>query len=428
MQNSNADITTVCNKKEILVLCNNDGGLYRFRRGLLIELLKNYRVSVSCPKGIYTDELVKMGVEFINTPIDRRGTNPIRDLGLIRFYRKLIKKRKPLAVLTYTIKPNIYGGIVCRLLKLKTAYIPNITGVGTAVEDGGTLRKMLMLLYKTAVKGAYCVFFQNEANKAFFEQSMSISRAIILCGSGVDLGEYAYAEYPVDSVDSVDSMDSVDSVDSVGLVDSVDSVDSVGSVDSADSVDSVDSVDSAGNMDGAKLRLLFIGRVMRAKGIEELIYTAQKLHSQNANVEFTLLGGCDEHTYNERLQYLTNEGILNWVGEQRDVYSYIRNCHGVVHPSYHEGMSNVLLEAAATGRPVIASDIPGCREAFINGISGIAFEPKNAEALYNAVREFMGLSHEARMQMGIKGREHIERNFDRQSVINAYIDILKELM
>ena len=362
-------------KKTVLILCNNDGGLYKFRRELVSALAEKYRVVVSCPKGDYFDEIRALGAEFIDTPVERRGTNPLHDLKLMREYKKLIKSEKPIAVLTYTVKPNIYGGLAAK--RLKCPRIVNITGLGTAVENGGAMQKLLLALYRPALKGAHCVCFQNEANRDFFNDKLRIGRQVLLPGSGVDLNEFTPQPYPSDK-------------------------------------------------DG--LKLLFIGRAMKAKGVDELLSAVQRLHDEKANVRFTLVGGCDEQEYIDKLTKLTEEGVINWVGEKKDVKPYLAECHAVVNPSHHEGMSNVLLEAAASARPVIASDIPGCRETFIEGESGLAFNACDADSLCRSIKRFAGLPNEKREQMGKAARAHVEKNFNRETVTKTYLELIEELL
>ncbi len=359
----------------VLILCNNDGGLYKFRRGLLERLVGRYRVVISCPEGDFAQDIRALGAELINTPMERRGTNPLRDLKLLRAYMRLMKQYRPLAVLTYTVKPNIYGGIAARLYRRPR--IANITGLGTAVENGGLMQKLLMAMYRPALRGAHCVCFQNEANRDFFNSNMKIGRQVLLCGSGVDLKEHTAEPYPEDA---------------------------------------------------HGVRLLFIGRMMRAKGVDELLAAAQRLKNEGENISFTLVGGCDEAEYEAKLSKLTREGVIDWVGEKRSVKPYIAECHAVVNPSHHEGMSNVLLEAAATARPVIASDIPGCRETFAEGKSGFGFAAGDAEALYLAVKRFAALPNERRAEMGAFAREFVEKNFDRETVIRTYTDLIEELL
>jgi glycosyltransferase involved in cell wall biosynthesis len=282
-------------------------------------------------------------------------------------YIKIIKRIKPDIVLTYTIKPNVYGGIACAVTK--TPYISNITGLGTSIESQGLIQKVTLMLYRFGLRKASSVFFQNETNRKFFiEHEIVNGVSKLIPGSGVNLNKHRYEEYP-----------------------------------SSDTV-----------------RFLFIGRIMKAKGIDELLEAAQHVKGEYPNVQFELIGVCEED-YSEKLEELENHKIIKYHGQQADVHSFIKNSHATILPSYHEGLANVLLESASTGRPVLASKVPGCIETFEDGLTGFGFEVRSVENLIIAIHKFINLSHEQRRAMGIAGRGKIENEFDRNIVINAYL-------
>lgn len=355
---------------KVLVLSNFGMGLYKFRKELLQELIKQgHEVFVSLPNDEYIPLLKNLGCEYIESKVDRRGTNPLSDIKLLLSYIKIISKIKPNIVLTYTIKPNVYGGIACRITK--TPYLPNITGLGTAVENEGLMQKFTLNLYKIALKNAKCIFFQNEPNRQFFiDRGIIKNKSKVIPGSGVNLEQHRYEEYPDDK---------------------------------------------------ENIRLLFIGRMMKAKGIDELIEAAKKIKENHENVEFHFVGFCEEG-YSEELKELSSTGIIHYHGQKDDVHKFIKDSHATVLPSYHEGTSNVLLESASTGRPTLASNVIGCKETFDDGVSGIGFEVKNVEALISAIQQFLDLPHENKKQMGLAGRKKMEQQYDRKIVINAYLD------
>ena len=362
----------------ILVLANFGMGLYKFRKELLLELInRGHDIHISLPFDDYVPLLEDLGCKYIKTNVDRRGKNPFKDLKLLYYYVKMIKKIKPDMVLTYTIKPNIYGGIACRLTK--TEYLANITGLGTTIENKGLLKKLTLFLYKEGLRKASCIFFQNKQNMDFFiKNRITSSRAILIPGSGVNLEENKFKEYPID--------------------------------------------------DGT-LKFLFIGRIMKAKGIDELIESVRVIKEIYFNIEFHIVGFCEEE-YSKKLCELNEKGLIKFHGQQKDVQSFIKNIHAVVLPSYHEGLSNALLEVAATGRPVIASNISGCKETFNEGISGFGFEVKNTQELVKAIVKFIELPYENKKDMGIAGRMKMEKEFDRKIIIDEYIkqiNLLKEL-
>ena len=368
--------------KSILILSNSDSGLCDFRKELLCELVsKGYRVLVSVPDTGYVERIRSFGCECIGTSLDRRGMNPVKDMKLLLFYLKLIGRYKPDAVLTYTIKPNIYGGLAARLTR--TPYLVNITGLGTTLEKDGPLQKMIVLMYRTALKKAACVFFQNRVNHDFMKEKGCVSgKTRIISGSGVNLQEHVLEEYPRDE-----------------------------------------------HEEAGQIRFLSILRLMKSKGIEELFAAAEAVHAKNPHVVFQLLGAYEEESrqqYEPIVKKLEKCGALEYYGYRDDVPKFLEKCHAVVHPSYHEGMSNVLLEAAATGRPVLASNVEGCRNTFQDGVSGIAFEVKSADSLKDALERFLNLSNEERSEMGKQGRKFVEANFDRRLVVKAYLEELQQ--
>ena len=360
--------------KRILVLANNDVGLYRFRKDLLAALLgAGHEVYISLPDGGFVSELVQLGCRFIDTPIERRGMNPIHDSKLFHQYRAILKEVKPDLVLTYTIKPNIYGGLACRMAHIP--YAVNITGLGSAIENGGWLKKFVLALYKPALKGARGVFFENAGNRDTLAATGVVpqGRDVVLSGAGVNLEDYPYQSYP---------------------------------------------------QEGA-VRFLFVGRVMHEKGVDELFAAAKRMKQQYGDsVEFHIVGSFEEG-YKPLMDELEKAGAVKYHGYQSDMKRFYAMASCVVLPSYHEGMSNVLLEAAASGRPLITSDIPGCREAVEDGVSGYLCPTKDADALYDAMQRFVELPENWRAEMGRRGRERMEQRFSKTAVVAETIKHLE---
>ena len=357
---------------KILILANNDVGLYQFRNDLIKELLKDNTVYISLPYGEMVEPLKDMGCIFIDTPLERRGINPIKDFKLFFTYRNILKHEKPGLVITYTIKPNVYGGFACRLLKIP--YAVNITGLGTAFQGNGMLRKLVTVMYKIGLKKAKTVFFENIENKQIFidEKIIKEEQACLLNGAGVNIERFNVEEYPEDN---------------------------------------------------GTTRFLFIGRVMKEKGIDELFIAMQKLVADGYKCSLDVLGGYEED-YKEIIEKYESEGWLHYHGYQKDVRPHIKNCHCFVLPSWHEGMANTNLECAASGRPVITSNIHGCLEAVKDGVSGYLCQKQNAEALYQVMKKFTALSNEDRKAMGLAGREHMEKYFDKKVVIERTVSKL----
>lgn len=352
--------------KTVLILANSSGGLYDFRNELILELLKEYHVAVSLPDTVKTDLLAREGVEVITTPMNRRGVNPSEDLALIKSYRNLLKKVRPDVVLTYTIKPNCYGGYLCG--KMGIPYLSTVTGLGSTFQKEGMLRSLVEILYRRGLKKAECVFFQNEENRKIFKDNNLLSgKEIVVSGSGVNLDCWEEQPYP----------------------------------------------------DSSQTNFLFVGRVMKEKGIDEYLEAARVLHSDT--VRFSLCGYCDED-YEKKLEEAKKQGDIVLLGFQKDMHPFYRSCSAVVMPTYHEGMSNVLMEASACGRPVIASDIPGCREIMENGVTGFSFAPGSSKELIEALQQFLLLHREEREAMGHRARKKMEKEFDRKNVVKTYLD------
>jgi len=359
---------------KILILANNDVGLYKFRKELLIELIKENEVYISLPYGDFIPELEKLGCIFVNTAISRRGTNPITDLKLLIQYKQIIKEVKPNIVLTYTIKPNVYGGIACRLAKVP--YIVNVTGLGTAVENEGVLQKITLFMYRIALKRASIVFMQNKENEEFFRRKrITNNNSKLIPGSGVNLQEYSLLEYPPED----------------------------------------------------NINFLFIARVMKEKGIEEYIDAAIHIKAKYPQTAFHVLGFC-EQDYKNKLNELHDKGIIYYHGMQNNVRKFHRQSHCTIHPTYYpEGMSNVLLESAACGRPIITTNRSGCKEVVENGINGYIVQEKNSRDLIRKIEEFLNLNFESKKNMGILGRQKVENEFDRNLVVNSYLKEIKKL-
>ena len=355
----------------ILILANFDLGLYQFRRELIQELLKENNVYISLPYGKLVDPLVDAGCIFIDTPMERRGINPVKDLSLLSRYFCILSDIRPDLVVSYTIKPNIYGGWACRVKKIP--YAVNITGLGTAFENDGLLKKMVITMYKAVLKKAKVVFFENSANRDLFvkEGIVCEEKTCVLNGAGVNLEHFAYAPYPHNDV----------------------------------------------------FHLLFIGRVMKEKGIDELFEAMMRLVAEGQQCFLDVVGPFEED-YEERLRKYEKAGWLKYHGFQEDVRPFISACDCFVLPSYHEGMANTNLEAAAMGRPVITSNIPGCREAVIDGVSGYLCEPKDVESLHHTMHTMMGIDRNQREGLGKMGRKNMERFFDKTRIVNQTIDIM----
>ena len=357
--------------KTVLILANSSGGLYDFRNELVLELLKKYQVVVSVPDDVAVAQLEEEGCRICHTDINRRGMNPIQDVGLFLAYRKLIKEVKPDLILSYTIKPNIYGGMCARMMKVP--YITNITGLGTTFERGGMLQKMVVTMYRSALKKAECVFFQNERNQNIFvENGIYGQKSRRVNGSGVNLDVHPYEPYPGREIP----------------------------------------------------KFLYVGRLMKEKGIEEYLYNAKQYGNR---AEFDIIGYCEE-AYEKQVEEMSKDGLLRFHGFQKDVNAFYRDADAIIIASYHEGMSNVLLEGASTGRPVLATNIPGCREAVDDNITGYLFAPRSEAALSEVIEQFLAMPVDAREEMGKAARKKMEQEFNRMQVVDAYMEEIESVL
>lgn len=358
---------------KILILANNDVGLYRFRKHLIEKLINaGNEIYISLPYGELVEELEKMGCNFIDTPMERRGMNPLQDWKLLRRYQKLMRQLSPDMVITYTIKPNIYGGMAAAQCRIP--YVMNITGLGTMFQKENLLKKLVVILYKIACKNVKVVFFENEGNRQVFTDNKIVpeEKTYKLNGAGVDIEEYGVEKYPEN--DSV-------------------------------------------------VRFLYLGRVMKEKGIDIVLDAYLKLRD-TYNVELDIVGPYEEG-YGNRVEELAAQGIVNYHGFQTDVKRFIRDCHCLVLPSYHEGMANSLLEAGAMGRPLITSNIHGCKEA-VNGRNGYLTECGDAQELYKKMLQFIDLPYEQKQNMGAESRKHIAETFSKEKVVEETIRRMME--
>lgn len=362
---------------KILILSNSFVGLHSFRKEVIHAICsKGYEVHISCPIGKDREKaewFENIGCKIIDTQFNRQGTNPIADFKLMLYYRSLIKKIRPSAVLSYTIKPNLYGGMACALTGVPQ--LANVTGLGAAVEYPGLMQKFTIFLYKIGLRKTKTVFFQNEDNMQFcISHGMVKGKTRLIPGSGVNLEYHSLKDYPKED---------------------------------------------------EPIRFIFISRIRREKGIDEYLATAKAIKEKYPLTEFHVLGGC-EGDYQSQLKELHEKGIIIYHDQQPDVRPYIENVHCTIHPSFYpEGMSNVLLESCAAGRAVITTNRAGCREIVDDGINGYIVKQQDAADLISKVEQFLSLPYENKKQMGHAARAKVEKEFDRQIVIDAYLDELE---
>lgn len=372
-------------KPLIALVTNNDDDVYCFRKEIIDSLIKNgYSVLISCPYGEKLNLIDDIEYIYDDPVIDRRGTSVTADAKLFFHYMSVLKKYRPDVVLTYTVKPNVYCGIASHFLKIPV--ISNVTGFGSVLQKSGMIRKFIMTLFKISFRRSECVMFQNSTNMRLAEESGMVKGGrLLIPGSGVNTDRFPFIKYP----------------------------------------------DGGDGINGGKVVFNYIGRILKEKGVDVYIEAARRIKKKYPNTEFNMLGFIEptEIHYEKELKELEKDGIIRYFGSQNDVRPFIALSHATIHPSmYGEGMSNVLLESASSGRPVITTDNPGCRETFIDSETGLLFKGGDADSLCNIIEKFLSMPNEARAEMGARGREYIKSNFSRDIVADAYLKKIGEIL
>ena len=373
--------------KKIIINVNTAWNLFNFRSGLIGELISlGYEVVAVAPKDEYVSKLELLGCRFVHLEIDNQGTHPARDLLLLWRYWNLLRIEKPDLCLFYTVKPNVYGSLVSTLSGVP--YINNVAGLGAVFIGGGWLKWFVSILYKLAFKNSSKVFFQNKDDLELFLKNKLISRQLtdVLPGSGINLNHFA----PVNV--------------SLGLT------------------------------LNRPFKFLLIARMLKDKGVVEFVNAAQMLKESGMKAEFSLLGFLDVQNpaaiSTEQMRTWTEQGFVKYLGTSDDVREHIAHADCIVLPSYREGTPRSLLEAAAMAKPIIATNVVGCKEVVVDGENGLLCEVKNALDLASKMKEMFLLSDGERKVMGEKGRLKMEQEFDEKIVIQKYLQaidlVLKE--
>lgn len=359
----------------ILVLSNSNIALYTQRKETLEALCQIYDVTVSSNDDGFLDELVSLGLTFIPANFKRRQINIFSEFFLMMHYFFLLLKLKPVAVLTFSIKPTIYGNLISRILRIPT--FTSITGLGDTFIKTGILSRIVNLLYRFSLKKTKTIVFENEEDINIFKSLKIIKNQDVLLfpGAGVNLSTFTPEPYPTSE----------------------------------------------------KTIFLYIGRYMQTKGIIELLQATRRLKNVYLNsFELHLMGFAEEDLEDE-VQSAISDGIIVNLGFQKDVRPFIKESHVIILPSYKEGMANVLLEGGAMARPLIATNVSGCREIIDNGTTGFLCEPRDTLSLYTAMEKFLQLDLSQKKSMGLQSRKKIERSFDRTIVVNRTLENLQKI-
>lgn len=372
-------------KPIIALLTNNDDDVYCFRKELIEALIADgYEMLISCPDGPKFELMKDIPYIYDNPDIDRRGTNPVKDFGLLMHYRKLFKKYRPAVVLTYTAKPNVYASIAAHWMGIPV--INNLTGLGSVVNESGMKQAFIMWLFKLAYQKSACMMFQNATNmQVAIDQGMVKGDYKLIPGSGVNTDRYPLQPYPA----------------------------------------------GGDGKEGEPIVFNYIGRVLHDKGVDDYIEAAKRIKAKYPQTEFNMLGFIEptEIHYEEDLRILGEQGIVQYRGSQKDVKPWVARAHATIHPStYGEGMSNVLLESASMGRFIITTNNPGCQETLEHEKTGFIYQGGNVDALVETIERFLAMPNETRQKMGEAGRERVKAQFSRQFVIKAYKEKINELL
>lgn len=362
---------------KIILLSPKDNNFYNFRSELILKLKDlGYDVVLVCPYGEKIDYFTKRGCRFIDLNLQRRGTNILVDLKLMFQYYAIIKREKPNIVLTYTTKSSTYGGIACRMAR--KPYIVNNAGLYREEDFNKYIWFVLKSLYKLSYAHADCLMYQNSYERDTLNRIIKYKAHYRdIPGSGVNLNDFTYKNYPVSEENII---------------------------------------------------INYVARIVKIKGIDELLECAHIIHCRHKNVKFALFGDYDEDIYRDKIKKAETAGEIIYGGVQMDMKPYIEKCHAVIHPSYYEGMTNVVLEHSACGRPCLGSDIPGVSDGIEDGKTGFLFKVQDVNSMVCAVEKFLSLTHLEKMEMGKAARCKMEKEFDRDIVTNIYLEEINRLL
>lgn len=350
--------------------------IYIFRGGVIKALVEEgHDVTVVAPYETRVDMEKELGVKVINIKLNKRGMNPVEDIKLFFELYKIYKKEKPDIIFHYTIKANIYGNLAAHFAKIKSVAV--LTGLGYAFVTNSIVSKIAKFLYKISLPLAeeVCVLNEDDKNLLVSENIIKREKVFVLPGEGINTEKFL----PMEKTE---------------------------------------------NLKDEKIIFLMIARAFFDKGVKEYVEAAENIKNKYPDTEFQFLGalggnsvaGIDE----KQMKSFVDKGIINYLGTVNDVRKIIKNADCIVLPSYREGISRTLLEGASMEKPLIASNVTGCREIIIDGVSGFLAEPKNSEDLTEKIEKFLKLSKDEKKSFGKAGREHVINNFDEKIVIDIY--------
>ena len=362
---------------QIVIVSNSYWNIYNFRLNLALRLKKDFKVILLAPFDNYTVKMRNLGFICHDIQIDRKGISIIKDVFIIYKYLLFFKKIKPKFILSFTIKPNIYASLISRILKIKI--INNISGLGTVFIKKNFITILVIQLYKLSISKSFKVFFQNKDDMEYFisKKITNKNNSFLIPGSGIDLNKFKYKK--------LDAMKSIS--------------------------------------------FLYLGRLIWDKGLFELFEAIKRIKPRYNNINFNFVGSIDysNKTYIKKdiIDDLINKKMINFYNFQENTIKFIENSSCIILPSYREGLSRTLLEAASIGRPIITSDVPGCRDVVTNNFNGFICKVKSVDDLENNIIKFINLDNNKKIEFGINSRK-IANNFDEKIVIKRYLDFIHE--
>jgi glycosyltransferase involved in cell wall biosynthesis len=366
-------------RPRIIISINTAWNIVNFRAGLVAALIaRGYEVVAVAPPDAHVARIEAMGCRFVPLPMDNKGTNPAKDGWLFARYLDILRRERPAAFLGYTIKPNVYGSLAAQWLGIPV--INNVSGLGTAFIRDSWLTKVVRRLYRAAFTHSACVFFQNDDDRQLFlsEGLVHLEQTRLLPGSGIDLARFTPDEARRGPPDAE-----------------------------------------------ACCRFLLIARLVFDKGVREYIEAARIVRAARTNARFDLIGFLDveNRTAVTRadVDAWVAEGLVEYLGQADDVRPHIRAADCVVLPSYREGTPRTLLEAAAMGKPIVTTDVPGCREVVDDPETGLLCRVRDPADLAEKMIDMIDMGEERRRAMGLAGRAKMEAQFDERLVIKAYL-------
>lgn len=374
-------------KYKVVIAVNSAWNLVNFRSGLIRALVDaGHEVLAVAPADDYAPRLAALGCRFIPLPMDNKGTHPGRDLLLLWRFWRLLRKERPSVYLGYTVKPNVYGSIAAHALNIPV--INNIAGLGAVFIRQNWITSLVRGLYRLGLSRSSRVFFQNDDDRAHFIEGGLVRAAAAdrVPGSGIDLERFSYLPFALSSQPP----------------------------------------HRAG-----KVRFLLIARMLWDKGVGEYVAAARTIRRRHAGVEFDLLGFLDVENpaaiSRQQMDEWVAEGAVNYLGVTDDIRPYIADADCVVLPSYREGTPRTLLEAAAIGRAIVTTDAVGCREVVDDGVNGYLCRTRDPLDLAEKLMQIIALDAAARAEMGRRGRDKVEREFDEKIVIRKYLEAIQEI-